>query len=409
MPWKETCPMDQRLQFIAALRDSDDSFAELCRRFGISRKTGYKWAGRYDELGPAGLVDEPRTSQRHPHATAVTLVAAIVLARKEHPTWGPKKLRAWLAERQPDVTWPAPSTVGDMLKRHGLIRPRRHRARVPPAPGPLDPCLRPNDVWCADFKGHFALGDGTRCHPLTITDGCSRYLVRCEALSSPTGAPVQQRFEQAFREFGLPRKLRTDNGPPFASMSVGGLSALSIWWIKLGIEPERIEPGQPQQNGRHERMHRTLKDEATKPAETTLSEQQCTFDRFRREYNEERPHEALGQIPPARCYDISTRRYPIALRSPGYEDMEVRYVNLDGAIKWRGDIVRVTRLLAGEPVGLRQVDNTRWQAFYGPVALGVLDERDDEPRLAPRRRPRGDGGKVNASDGADGRPEGAEG
>ena len=388
MPWKETCAMDERMRFIVACRDGLEPIAELCRRFGISRKTGYKWLDRYEHLGPGGLVTRRSGVTRQPAATAAELVDLIIEARKEHASWGPKKLRAILMEAQSGVQWPAASTIGEVLQRHGLIRPRRRRGHAPPQAGILDPCTSPNDVWCTDFKGHFALGDGTRCHPLTLTDAASRYLLKCEALSAPTTQQVWPHFERAFREFGVPCKMRSDNGPPFASTGIGGLTALSVWWIRLGITPERIEPAKPQQNGRHERMHRTLKAEATQPPERTLADQQRVFDRFRHEYNDVRPHEALGQTPPARHYQPSLRPFPSELLTPEYVDMPVRWVNGPGRMSWRGHSLFVTKLLAGQPVGLRQVSETRWEVVYGPVSLGFLDERDREPRLAPPRTAR---------------------
>ena len=263
MPWKETCAMTEKLKFIAACAEGDEkeSFAALCRRFGISRKTGYKWLSRYEEGGAAGLEEKERGVREVEHRLSEELVSRVIEARKSHPKWGPKKLRAWLGEHEGVEGLPSASTIGEWLKRYGLVRPRRRRLRVPLNPNALDKCQMPNDVWCIDFKGHFALGDKKRCYPLTLTDAASRYILCCEALLKTDAVAVRPHIERAFLEFGLPRKIRSDNGPPFATVGVGGLSALSVWWIRLGIEPERIEPGHPEQNGRHERMHRTLKDE----------------------------------------------------------------------------------------------------------------------------------------------------
>jgi transposase InsO family protein len=284
--------------------------------------------------------------------------------------------------QHPDLVIPAASTIGDLLKRSGLIRPRRRRLRVPLHSSPLQPSDRPNGLWAVDFKGHFALGDRSRCHPLTMSDDYSRYLLKCEGLSEPKTKPVRVEFERAFLEFGMPDRIRTDNGAPFASTSLGGLTELSVWWIKLGIVPERIEPGKPEQNGRHERMHRTLKDETTRPPCATLVEQQRTFDRFRHEYNDVRPHEALKQKPPAKVYVTSARAYSDRLREPEYgDDVLVRRTDEQGRLYRKGKRLLLTPCLSSEPVGLRAIDDGRWELLYGPVVLGVLNETRDEPRI----------------------------
>src|SRR5262245_42662527 len=254
--------MDERLLFINMVNESDETFAALCERFGISRKTGYKWVARYEALGPAGLAERRPIAHTFPHRMPDDVLDKVIELRKEHPKWGPKKLRARLGALGVPMV-PAASTIGDALKKHGLIRPRRRRVHPPMYPLPLVPTAHPNDTWCTDFKGHFALGDKTRCHPLTISDQVTRYLLKCEGVTNPDTRTVRPHFERAFREFGLPTRIRSDNGAPFASLGAGGLSELSVWWIQLGIVPERIEPGHPEQNGRHERMHRTLKDEVT--------------------------------------------------------------------------------------------------------------------------------------------------
>jgi putative transposase len=295
VPWKESRAMDERVRFIAAIHeDPRGNFTQLCERFGISRNKGYKWLARYKELGPSGLEDRAPVARSCPHKTDDAIADRVVAERKDHPHDGPKKLRQRMLDKG-ELAIPAASTIGEILHARGLIRPRRARLRVPPSPNQLDPCAEPNDVWCIDFKGHFALGDKTRCDPLTLTDAATRYLLKCEALTQTHEAPVRAELERAFREFGLPKKIRSDNGPPFASKALGGLSRLSVWWIQLGILPERIEPGKPQQNGRHERMHRTLGEQTAKPPRETIPEQQRAFDYFRRDYNEERPHEASGR------------------------------------------------------------------------------------------------------------------
>src|SRR5580704_9746137 len=292
MPWKETRVVEERMKFIVAVQeDPRGNFAQLCRRFGISRGKGYKWLARYEALGAEGLVDQVPVVRHHPNETPAAVVDAILALRKERPFDGPKKLRALLLERDPPIEVPAASTIGEVLDRHGLIRPRKLRLRVPPSSNPLAHAEQPNDVWCTDFKGDFRLGEGNRCYPLTLTDAFSRYLLKCEGLTRPTDGLARPHFERAFREFGLPRGIRSDNGAPFATKAIGGLSMLSVWWIRLGITPERIEPGKPQQNGRHERMHQTLKKQTASPPQATMADQQRVMDRFRRDYNEVRPHE----------------------------------------------------------------------------------------------------------------------
>jgi putative transposase len=384
VPWKETSPVDERVRFIAAVKeDPRGNFSRLCERFGISRAKGYKWVARYEKHGPAGLEDRRPVPISSPHRTPDEVVDRILALRKKHPHDGPKKLRAMLLAAGVDVPLvPAASTIGEVLKRHGLVRPRRMRLRVPPSTNPLEHETEPNDVWCTDFKGHFALGDGARCHPLTITDALSRYLIKCEGLERPRGAPVQTQFELAFREFGLPRAIRSDNGAPFATTAPGGLSALSAWWIQLGILPERIEPGQPQQNGRHERFHRTLKEHTASPPMANLADQQRAFDRFRADYNNRRPHEALGQTPPAEHYEASRRTMPAQPRDPEYgAEFAVRKVIYNGTFKWKQNDLFVAKFLNRQPVGLQQVSDDEWDLFYGPVLLGHVLLRNGDWRL----------------------------
>jgi transposase InsO family protein len=388
VPWKEIRAVDERLRFIAAVQeDPRGNFSRLCERFGISRAKGYKWVQRYRELGPTGLEDRKPIARSCPHRTPDAVVDRILALRKEHPHDGPEKLRAQLLElRERGLRVPAASTIGEILDRHGLIRPRRVRLRVPPSPSPLAPCDEPNDVWCVDFKGHFPCGDGVRCYPLTLSDAASRYLLKCEALTEPREGPVREHFERAFHEFGIPTRIRSDNGPPFASKAIGGLSKLSVWWVQLGIVPERIEPGQPQQNGRHERMHRTLKEQAASPPQSTMADQQRAFDRFRHDYNDRRPHEALGQTPPARHYEPSMRAFPEQPREPEYgEGFEIRRILPGGQLSFRGQRLPIAHLLASQPVGLKQVDEDQWQLFYGPLPIGVVLMRNKQLRVEPIR------------------------
>lgn len=386
MPWKESRVVDEVVGFITAVNETEETFAALCRRFGISRKTGYKWCERYEQFGPAGLEARRPIAKSCPHKTADELVAALIELRKEYPSWGPKKLKARLeALGRNDV--PAASTIGDLLKRHGLVRPRRRRVYPPSmTPQALAAATLPNDTWCVDFKGHFGLGDKTRCYPLTLTDQVTRYLLKCEGVDKPDVKHVRPHFERAFHEYGLPSRIRSDNGPPFATTGVGGLSELSVWWIKLGIAPERIEPGKPQQNGRHERMHKTLKEEVASKPEANLQAQQLAFDRFRGEYNDVRPHEALGMATPSSRYTTSRRAMPASLSSPEYPaTMEVRRVKANGELSWQSHLVHLTALLRGEPVGVEQLEEQRWRLHYGPAVLAEMTIRGKELRLEKQR------------------------
>ncbi len=375
MPWSETCAMDERMRFVIAASEDDAVMSAVCAEFGISRPTGYKWLGRYGAEGLEGLKERSRAPLSHGRARDEAVVEAVLALRERHPTWGPKKLRKKLGERLPDIAPPAGSTIGDWLRKEGLTERRRPRRRCPPSSSPLAAADAPNAVWCADFKGWFTTGDRQRCDPLTISDAMSRYLLCCEAVAQPDGAHVRPLFEAAFCEFGLPLAIRSDNGPPFASIGAGGLSRLAVWWIKLGVKPERINPGKPQQNGRHERMHRTLKAETADPPAATLAEQQRRFDGFRAIYNDERPHEALGFETPASVYRPSDRVYPCALREPSYaEGAAVRRVRTNGVIKWAGELIFVSEALIGEPVAIEETEAGEWLVRYADVELGFIDK-----------------------------------
>jgi putative transposase len=392
MPWRETCAMDEKVRFVAAASEEEAVMSELCAEFGISRQTGYKWLLRYRAEGLEGLKDRSRAPHRHGLAREEELVAAALDLRERRPTWGPKKLRRKLLERWPDVSAPAASTIGDWLRKEGLTQSRRPRKRCPPFASPVQAVDAPNAVWCADFKGWFKTGEGKRCDPLTISDAMSRYLLRCEAVAQTDGEHVRSVFDAAFCEFGLPLAIRSDNGPPFASVGAGGLSRLSVWWIKLGVRPERIDPGKPQQNGRHERLHRTLKEDAASPPKATLAEQQRAFDAFRAVYNHERPHEALDFAAPAWLYSASPRPYPCALSEPDYPDeAAVRRVRTNGCIKWAGDLVFVSEALIGEPVAVEETEEGEPLVRYGDVQLGLIDKsgRLRRRKLEKPRRPCG--------------------
>lgn len=375
MPWKETCAMDQRVQFIGAWRSGRYGKSELCRRFGISRPTGDKWIQRYEREGLEGLRERSRAARQHPNAVRTELCERIVQAKLGHPSWGPKKVLDWLRARAPEVTWPADSTGGEILRRAGLVQPRRRRRGVPAHAAPLAACDRPNAVWATDFKGDFRLGGGPRCYPLTISDGCSRYLLACRGLAHPSAAAVRPWFEAVFREYGLPYVLRSDNGAPFASVALGGLSVLSKWWVDLGIRPERIQLGRPDQNGRHERMHRSLKAALGAPA-WSLAAQQARLDTFIHEYNWERSHEALQRQTPGAVYVPSERPYPSRIDPPCYDEgVVVRRVRHNGEIKWRGRRLYLSEVLVGEPVSLHPCAESVWELHYRFHPLGWLDER----------------------------------
>jgi transposase InsO family protein len=367
--------MDEKLRFVAALRAQEENMSELCERFGISRKTGYKWQQRYREQGLRGLEERCRAPHVVPWAISLAQAEAITGLRQEHPSWGPKKLRAKLKQRAPAQGWPALSTIGELLKRQGLSQRRKRSRHATPTVGPLRTAANANEVWCIDFKGWFHTRDGARCDPLTVTDAFSRYLLCSRVMSAPRYQDCRSELERVFREYGLPQVMRSDNGPPFASVGAGGLSRLSVWWVKLGIIPERIKPGQPQQNGRHERMHRTLKAECAKPPALSLRAQQRRFDEFRAEFNYQRPHEALGQTAPAEHYAPAPRQYPKKLEDPSYPAAcNLRRVRTNGEIHWQGTLVYISEALTGEVVGLLEDDdNLDAAVYFGPVLLGVID------------------------------------
>lgn len=386
MPWKVTWPMKERAQLVQAYASGRYTMTEVAAAFEVSRKTAHKWVHRFAAAGPEGLADRSRAPHGHPNTTPRPVIAAVVHAKQAHPTWGPLKLRPAAADL-PEVVaaWPAPSTRGAILARAGLTHPRRRRRRVPPTTQPFGVCDRPNALWCADFKGWFRTGDGTRCDPLTVSDAYSRMLLGCVAVPRPDYAHTRPVFEALFRELGLPEALRTDNGPPFASVGVGGLSPLAVWWVKLGIRLERIQPGHPEQNGRHERLHLTLKQDCCQPPAPTVLAQQARFDTFRWSYDYERPHAALGQQPPATWYQPSLRRYPAPLEDPTYPaNAALRRVRSNGEIKWRGGRVFISEALIGELVGVWETP-AGYQVHFGPLLLGTLDPRG-ERLLRPGER-----------------------
>ena len=368
--------MDERARFIDAYRTGGFTMTELCARVGISRRIGYKWLARYDAEGKAGLQDRSRAPLHCPHRIDDAVAELLVATGRKHRAWGPEKLLDYLRPRYRGIDWPAVSTVGDLLKRRGLVTPRRRRYKAA-HPGVGPPVTHaPNDLWTADFKGEFQTGDGESCYPLTVADLHTRYLLECRGLRSTRTMGAQAVFERVFREYGLPRGLRTDNGVPFATNGLHGLSTLSVWWIHLGIQPQRILPAHPQQNGAHERMHKTLKREAIRPPRPTLAAQQRAFDRFRGMYNTERPHQALGGATPASRYRPSPRPNPDPLppiESPGH--FAVREITAAGTFRFKDKLLFLSNALRHYPVGLEEVADGIWSVYFCHVLLARIDER----------------------------------
>lgn len=381
MVWRETCAMEERMRFVDAVVENTETFAAICQRFGVSRKTGYKWLARYQAEGVEGLKDQSRAPQHHAQAMTARIAELCLAVRRAHPTWGPMKVKAWLEQHRPRIEWPAASTIGALFDREGLTVKRVVRRRSPPSSVPFGQCTAANDIWCMDFKGWFVTGDGKRCEPMTLNDAHSRYLLRCQALARNDGDHVWPVLDAAFREFGLPLRLRSDNGSPFASTGAGGLSQLSVKVIKAGVLPERIKPGKPQQNGRLERFHLTLQQDTASPPALTLRAQLERFRCYQHVYNQERPHQALGNEVPAARYAVSPRRYDGILREPEYgADHEVRRVRHSGEIRWQGDTIYINAALVGEPIGLIEIDNGGWSVSYGPIDLGVIAHGDNRLR-----------------------------
>ena len=375
MPWQEVTPVEQRLEFIREYETELFTMTELAAQYGISRKTGYKWVERYAADGVLGLQDRSRRPHDSPQATAPDLVQVLIAVRTRHPRWGAKKLLAVAARRAPKAAWPCPSTVSAHLKARGLITARRRRRPPVVVPSTRPPITHTNEVWTADFKGEFLTGDHRYCYPRTVRDGWSRFVLRCDALTAHTLAVTRPGFERTFAEYGLPERLRSDNGPPFGGPGLGRLSALAVWWIRLGIVPERIAPGHPEQNGSHEQFHAVLKAATARPPAATAGAQQRRFTRFCTEYNHERPHEALNQAVPATRYQSSPRPLPRRLpplEYPGHA--EIRRVDQNGNVSWRQPLF-VSAALAGEAVAFEEVDDGIWTVTFASVVLGRFDER----------------------------------
>ena len=397
MPWKVSGVVNKRKQFVKEWLTENWSMTELCARHGISRQTGYNTLERYQQAGWEGLEEQSRAPRQHPNQTQAEIEQQIVELRHAHMRWGPRKLKAVLARECAEVNWPAASTMGELLRREGLVVPRKKRRRVDPYTAPFAAADAPNRVWCGDFKGWSRTQDGVRIDPLTISDACSRYLLRCQAVEKTDTVRVQAIFEAAFRECGLPEAIRTDNGAPFSSCALAGLSRLAIWWMKLAIRPERIQPAHPEQNGRHERMHLTLQQETMSPMAANRRAQQRRFDEFRCEFNQHRPHEALAMKTPASCYRPSPRPYPARLAEPEYgSSMIVRRVQLRGQFSWKHEDVFVSETLIGERIALQPIDDRWYTIYFAEFALGQFDSRTRTvhrlpPASASKEREQGKG------------------
>jgi putative transposase len=382
MPWRRTEPMQERMQFVVEALGGAFTMSELCERYRVSRKTGYKWLERFKAEGWPGLAELSRRPRGSPRQTSAAVAERIVAERRRRPRWGAKKILDRLRRVEPDLVLPSRSVAHEILRRAELIRPRRRRGGrgVNALVGAGAAAERPNDCWTADHKGQFRVGTGQLCYPLTIADAFSRYLLACEGLVNTSTEQARPVFERVFREHGLPERILTDNGPPFGSYALLGLSRLSVWWLKLGIEVVRIERGHPEQNGGHERMHRTLDEDAAQPPAATWRGQQKRLREFRWEYNEERPHDSLEGRTPASCYTPSPRPYT---RESAGLDYPVHYtrrqVRKGGDIKWRGRSIFLSEVLAGEPVGLDETVEGIWTVYFGKLELGRI--RDSTSRF----------------------------
>lgn len=375
MPWNVRDVVEQRTRFFKDYDSGQYNVAELSRMYEISRQTAYNLLERRRRDGDeVGVQDRSRAPHRHPNQTPPWQEQVILELRRRYPRWGPRKLLGRLQQDQGKIHWPVASTIGELLRREGLTIPARKRRRTPAYTHPFVAAQEPNLVWCMDFKGHFRTGDGERIDPFTLSDAHSRYLLRCQVVERTNTEQVRSILEAAFREYGLPHAIRSDNGAPFATRAVAGLSRLSVYLIKLGIVVERIQPGHPEQNGRLERLHRTLKAETASPPAATRRAQQRAFDHFRREYNQERPHEALGQRTPESCYSASLRAYPARVPEPEYDRfLKVRRVQVRGQFKWKDQHVFLTESLAGEAVGFEQINDRYFMIYFCSVPIALFD------------------------------------
>jgi transposase InsO family protein len=379
MCWKKTNEKDEKLMFICDWLKDEFDFSFLCKRYGISRPTGYSLINRYKEEKEGAFQEKSRAPHKIPHKTKFEIEAELIRLKHRYPNWGPSKVKDYLTVEKIPGEWPAASTIGEIYKRHGLVKSRRRRKKVPAHSEPLKHCTAPNEVWSADFKGHFILSNGKYCYPLTITDNYSRFIFACDGFESPNHENSIRTFERIFAEYGLPEAIRTDNGQPFCGLGIGGLTKLSIWFLKLGIMPERIDFGSPQQNGRHERMHRTLKESAISPGKNNLIEQQKIFDNFIKEFNTERPHQALNSKRPHEVHVKSIRALPSRMHEVCYPDgFIVRKVKMNGEVQFEGKKYYVSELLHKEQIGLERIDDNRAIVYFSKLKLGILDTKLDK-------------------------------
>lgn len=377
MAWRNYDSKEQKMLFVADWLKNDLTMAELCRCYGVSRKTGYKLIDRYQEEEEGAFSEKSRARHVIANQTCPEVTSRLIELKYKYPTFGPEKLRDWLIRNEPNGSWPAISTIGDILKKHGLVKQRRYRRKAPAYTHPFSECTSANQVWSADYKGQFRLGNGKYCYPLTITDNYSRFLLSCDGMYRPMLKETKNYFEKAFYLYGLPDAIKTDNGKPFAGNGLGGLSQLSIWWLKLGILPERIKPGHPEQNGRHERMHRTLKEATALSPEKNLRKQQEKFNAFIQEYNHERPHAALDKKCPGDVYTSSTRPLPSRVPEMTYPNhFEIRFVRSNGEIKWGNKKYYVSELLYKEPVGIEVIEDGIVAIYYSRLKLAEINEKE---------------------------------
>tara|TARA_Y100001933_G_C18927315_1_gene533737 strand:+ start:79 stop:1257 length:1179 start_codon:yes stop_codon:yes gene_type:complete len=377
MPWKESNVLHERIKFVNEAIEGQWSVTDLCRKYGISRKTGYKFLERFRDHGLDGLMDRSRAPESQPNRVSGEMIDTLIDRRIQYPTWGPRKvLRSLQRENPAIIEWPAISTVGEIFKRHGLVKSKKkRRPNGLYHRGPGDPANRPNQTWCADHKGPFRTADGYIVNPLTVSDEYSRFLLGCQCMESLASEATIPAFKRLFQRYGMPDAIRTDNGSPFASAKgLGGFTPLSVWWVKLGVTPQRIQPGKPQQNGAHERMHRTLKNETANPAARDRRSQQRSFDRFRKQYNEIRPHEALDDDTPAMHYSHGVKPFPSRIPEPNYPgSYEVKRVRSKGSVKLHGTEVFITSALDTEWIAFEQISDLQWRVHFYHLTLGVYD------------------------------------